>query len=125
MHIFKTHRFKTYQLSNTLQYRLHTQPHDMYSHVIIVPYIQPLIIISLIFNCAVRNNSGSLHYDRRKVHITVFQSPSVHNKLVGTAVSWLRLCTGNVLLLQRKLTSSIHNRIKSPPGRVTSYLFLS
>ena len=36
----------------------------------------------------------------------------------------VKVLTGNVLLLHRKLTSSLHNRIKSPPGIVTSHLFL-
>jgi len=85
------HRFKSYQLSNNIQYRLQIQPHDIYSHVIMVPYIQPLTNVSLIFTCAVRNNSGSLNYDRRKVHGTVFQYPTFpKKKLVNISMSWLR-----------------------------------
>jgi len=80
MHTFKVHRFKSYQLSNNIQYRLQIQPHDMYSYAIMVPYIQQLTKVSLIFTCAVRNNSGSLNYDTRKVHGTVFQSPTIPKK---------------------------------------------
>lgn len=124
MHSLITHRFKSYQLSNTIQHRLQIQPHDIYSHVIMVPYLQPLTIISLIFTCSVRNNNGSLNYNRRKLHGNVFQSPSVHNKTCEYSNVLVKVLTGNVLLLHRKLTSSLHNRIKSQPGIVTSHLFL-
>jgi len=124
MHNFMTHRFKSYQLSNNIQYRLQIQPHYIYSHVIMVPYIQPLTNVSLIFTCAVRNNSGNLNYDRRKVHGTVFQCSNIPKKTCEYSNVLVKVLTGNVLLLHRKLTSSLHNRIKSPPGIVTSHLFL-
>jgi len=125
MHTFMTHRFKSYQLSNNIEYRLQIQSHDMHSHAIMVPYNLPLANLSLIFTCGVGNNSGSLNHDRRKVHGTVFQSPSIHKKKTCEHSNVLvKVLTGNVLLLHRKLTSSLHNRIKNPPGIVTSHLFL-
>ena len=89
-----------------------------------VPYVQPLTIVSLIITCAVRNNSGSVNYDRRKVYGTVFQSPTVPKRACEYSNVLVKLQTGNVLLLHRKLTSSLHKRIKSPPGIVISHLFL-
>lgn len=88
-----------------------------------VPYIQPLTTVSLISTCAVRNNSGSLNYDRRKVHGTVFQSPTVPKKPCEYSNVLVKVLTGNVLLLHRKLTSLLHNRIESPPGIVIPHLF--
>jgi len=81
-----------------------------------IPYVQPLTTVSLTFTCAVGDNSGSLNYGKRKVHGTVFQSPTVPKKTCEYSNVLVKVLTGNVLLLHRKLTSSLHNRIKSPPG---------
>lgn len=89
-----------------------------------IPYIQPLTTVSLISTCAVRNNSGSLNYDRRKVYGTVFQSPTVPKKTCEYRNVLVKVLTGNVLLLHRKLTSPLHYRIKGPPGIVIPHLFL-